>query len=75
MKILNEEVSFAELLLRGELIGLIYGDPWNGFQHRDEEFLDADVVVLAAAMIFGSVEPEDVDVFFQLRAFKVAGEF
>jgi hypothetical protein len=57
------------------LISLVYGDPRDGFQHRDEEFLDADVVVFAAAMIFGAVEPEDVDVLFQLRAFKVAGEF
>ena len=75
MKILNEEIVFVELLLRGELIGLVHSDPRDGFQHRDEEFLDADVVVFATAMIFGAVEPEDVDVFFQLRAFKVAGEF
>ena len=69
MEILNHEICLVELLLGGKLKGLVHRDPRDGFEHGDEQFFDANIVVFATAMILGAVEPENSNIAAQLRSF------
>ena len=75
VEVLDQEVRLIELFPGRELKGFSDGNARDGFEQGNKHFLNADVIVLAPAMVFGSVEPEDVDVPAEFFVLKLAGDF
>ena len=75
VEVLDEEVGLVELFLGGEVKCHSYFDSWYGLEHGNKKFLDADVIVFAALVVFWTSEPEDVYILAQLGSLPISDEF
>ena len=69
---LDQQIGLVELCLARKVEGFVDTHAWNRFEQGNEELLNADVVMRAAAVILRPIEPKNIDIATEFRALKGA---